>query len=203
MKSILTPPHTSWTHRFVRILVRPLVGTPVTPNVLTTARLIIGLLACALFARGDESGNLWGGIAWTVSCLLDYADGELARQGGLTSRWGHQYDYYSDVAINSLFFLAIGFDLAGGPFGQSAIVLGGLACLSIAVASILSEQLELESDSNDNAYSGVFGFDFEDLLFLFGPAAWFGLLSYILIGAAIVAPILAIVTWIRLQKSRQ
>ena len=99
MRSLITPPHTSWTHRLSRLLVRPLVGTPVTPNHLTTLRLATGLAACASFAVGDDTWTLWGGVLWLVSCLLDRADGELARMDGLSSPWGHRYDYYCDVAV--------------------------------------------------------------------------------------------------------
>ena len=37
----------SWTHKMARICILPLVNTPVTPNHLTTVRLITGIAACA------------------------------------------------------------------------------------------------------------------------------------------------------------
>ena len=46
--------HNTWIHRIVRVGVRPLVATPVTPNQLTTLRLASGLAATAAFAVGDE-----------------------------------------------------------------------------------------------------------------------------------------------------
>ena len=42
----------SWTHLMARPLVRPLIGTRVRPNHLTTLRLLTGLAACALLAGG-------------------------------------------------------------------------------------------------------------------------------------------------------
>ena len=39
----------SWTHKLANPLVRRLIGTGVTPNHLTTLRLITGLIACGLF----------------------------------------------------------------------------------------------------------------------------------------------------------
>ena len=35
--------HNTWIHRGVRILVRPLAKTPVTPNQITTLRLLTGI----------------------------------------------------------------------------------------------------------------------------------------------------------------
>src|SRR5258708_39146698 len=121
----------SWTHRLARILVRPLVATRVTPNHLTTARLLTGLLACALFAAGDFTMDVWAGILWLVSAFLDRADGELARIGGQTSAWGHAYDYACDTAVTALFFLAIGIGARHGMLGNAAIGLGLLACGSV------------------------------------------------------------------------
>ena len=102
MTTIFTPPHTSWTHRLARALVRPMLGTPITPNHLTTARLVTGIAACAIFVADDPGWDVWGAAFWVLSCLLDRADGELARLGNASSAAGHRYDYYCDVAVNGL-----------------------------------------------------------------------------------------------------
>src|SRR5580692_7134260 len=85
---------TSWTHLLARQMVRPLLGTWVRPNHLTTLRLISGMAACLCFALGTNSGMLWGGVLWLVSALLDRADGELARIGKMISPGGDLYDFY-------------------------------------------------------------------------------------------------------------
>jgi len=48
----------SWTHRLARWMVRPLAGGPVTPNHLTTLRLLTALAACAAFTA--RSGQIAG-----------------------------------------------------------------------------------------------------------------------------------------------
>lgn len=202
MRLLITPPHTSWTHRLCRVLVRPLVGTPVTPNHLTLARLVSGVAACAAFSAGDGTWMLWGGVLWLISCLLDRADGELARLGGLSSPWGHQFDYYCDVAVNGLFFLAIGVGLRNGEYGAWTIAMGAIAGTSVAAASVLSERLEQVSGSGAKAYAGILGFDFDDILYLLGPAGWFGLFPAILIGASICAPLIVALTGARLLRMR-
>ena len=72
---------TSWTHLLARPLVRPLIGTWVRPNHLTTLRLLTGVAACVAVAWGSRAGLWWGGGLWLVSAFLDRADGELARMG--------------------------------------------------------------------------------------------------------------------------
>jgi archaetidylinositol phosphate synthase len=192
--------HGSWTHRLARIMVRPLLGTRVTPNHLTTARLVTGLAACGLFALGRYDADIWGGILWVVSAFLDRADGELARIGGKTTSWGHAYDYACDTLVTALFFLAVGIGLSGGWLGDYAIVLGFLAGGGIVVSNILSEAFERRLASGLRIYNGGGGFDFDDLLYLLGPAAWLGWLGPVLIGASIGAPVMALISAVKLRQ---
>ena len=53
----------SWTHKIARFFVLPLVDTSITPNHITTIRLITGLIACSAFAI---EMNLLGGILWLI-----------------------------------------------------------------------------------------------------------------------------------------
>ena len=193
----------SWTHLLARMAVRPLVGTRVTPNHLTTVRLATGLMACAAFALGRPEGDLWGGILWVLSAFLDRADGELARIGGKTSAWGHLYDYACDNACTALFFVSIGVGMHDQPIGWYGAALGILAGGSILASNIFSEALEKTDGSGRRAYAGAGGFDLDDLLYLMGPAAWLGWLWPILIGAAIVSPVMALLTLWRLQRLKR
>jgi len=202
MKSIYTQPHTSWTHRLTRVMVRPLVGTAVTPNHLTTGRLLTGLASCAAFAVGDARWTVWGGVIWLVSCLLDRADGELARLGNSSSRFGHIYDFYCDIVVNALLFLAIGIGQRTGWLGSAGPLLGILASAGVLLASLFSERLEAAGAVETKAYVGILGFDFDDTLYLFAPAAWVGLFPYLLIGAAVGGPVFAVLTGLRLRAAR-
>ncbi len=197
---MITAPYTSWTHRLARLCVRPLLGGPVTPNHLTTARLVTGLAACLAFAMGDRQWEIWGGVLWIFSAFLDRADGELARLSGQMTPGGHAYDYACDVVVNALLFLAIGVGLRHGALGWWALAMGVIAAVSVAAASLLSERLEERQASNKKAYSGVAGFDFDDALYLFGPIAWLDWFLPVLLGATVCAPALAVLTWIRLRR---
>jgi len=190
----------SWTHRIARWTILPLVGTRVTPNHLTTLRLATGLLACLAFALGSREGEIWGGVLWVLSAFLDRADGELARVSGQMSAAGHAYDYACDVACNALFFAAIGIGARDGILGGWAIPIGLVTAASIAAGSLLSEELEKRDGSGKKAYTGVAGFDFDDMLYLFGPFAWLGWLTPLLVSAAIGGTAVALLTWWRLQR---
>jgi len=178
-----------------------LVGTRVTPNQLTTLRLLTGLAACGALAVGGWHGNLWGGVLWVLSAFLDRADGELARLANAQSPGGHLYDYVTDVLCTTLFFIAVGFGLRHGALGNWAVALGLVAGLSVGWASLLSEALEQRKRDGIKAYEGAGGFDFDDIMYLFGPIAWLSLLSPLLVGAAVGGPAFAILTWLRLRRA--
>ncbi len=193
---------TSWTHLIARVLVRPLVGTWVRPNHLTTLRLLSGAAACALLAQGTTVGMAWGGAVWLVSAFLDRADGELARIGNMMSRGGHVYDYYADTVINAAFFVAIGIGLRHSWLGHWSLGLGLLSGVSMFLCSVFAEWLELRSPPGTRAYSGKWGFDPDDALYLMGPLAWLGWLGPILIGASVGATAMMLITGVRLLRLR-
>ncbi len=190
----------SWTHKIARICILPLVHTPITPNHLTTVRLITGLAACAAFAVGDRSWDIWGGWLWLLSAFLDRADGELARVSGKTSPWGHKYDYVCDVLVTALFFVSAGFGLRDGWLGDWAIVAGLAGTLGVIAAEILAEKIDsMKKDTGEKAYSGFAGFDFDDVLYLFAPVMWLGWQMPFVLGAAVGAPAFALLTWYKLR----
>jgi archaetidylinositol phosphate synthase len=194
---------TSWTHLLARLLVRPLIGTRVRPNHLTTLRVLTGVAACIAFIPGTRTGNWWGGALWLVSAFLDRADGELARIGNMMSPAGHRYDYYSDTGINTLFFICSGFGLRQSWLGSWAITLGLISGSSMLLVSLFSEWLEQRSPPGTRAYSGKWGFDPDDALYLLAPLAWLGWLSGVLVGATVGATLMMLITGVRLLRARQ
>ncbi len=192
--------HDSWTHLLARRAIRPLLGTRVTPNHLTTLRLLSGVAACLAIATARPAGAWWGGALWLVSAFLDRADGELARVGDMMSASGHRYDYYVDNLVNALFFVAAGFAVRYGWLGHWAIPLGLLGGVSMMLCGWWSELLEARSPVGTKAYSGRAGFDPDDALYLMGPLAWLGWLSPIVVGTALVVPVVAVITGWRLRR---
>ena len=188
------------SYRLARPLVRPLVGTGITPNHLTTLRLLCGLVACGLLMVGDPDYTWWAGWAWLLTVFLDAADGELARIGNMATPGGHVYDYTVDNVVNSAFFLAAGIGLRDSSLGNWAIVLGVVAGVSILLASFWSEAIERRLGTGEKAYTGAMGFDLEELLYLMAPLAWLGWLLPVVVGAAIGGGGMMLVTGWRLWR---
>jgi archaetidylinositol phosphate synthase len=190
----------SWTHKLARPLVRPLVGTGITPNHLTTARLITGLLAAAALLPGTASWTWWAGGLWLLSAFLDRADGELARVGNMATPEGHAWDCLADNIVNPVFFVAIGVGLRHSVLGNWAILLGLLAGASLFLCGYWCEAFEKRQNFAVRAYAGAFGFDLDDLLYLLAPLAWLNWLGPVLVGAAIGATVIMILTGWRLRQ---
>jgi archaetidylinositol phosphate synthase len=193
----------TWTHRLARPLVRALLQTSIRPNHVTTLRLLTGMAACVCFSLGTRADMWWGGGLWVLSAFLDRVDGELARLGNMTSPGGHHYDYVADVAVNTLVFVAMGIGLRDSWLGYWSIPLGLIGGASMLLCGLLCKKLGLCSPTGAKAYSGRWGFDPDDALYLLGPLAWLDWLPLVLIGTAVGASAMMFVTGVRLQRLRR
>jgi phosphatidylglycerophosphate synthase len=183
--------HHTWAHRIVRPLVRPLLGTAVTPNHLTALRLLTGAAAAALLAGGDALSADIAGLLFLISFLLDRADGELARQSGRVSASGHRLDLYADFTANILVFLGMGVGLQQGALGEAAIFLGVAA--GAAIGAIFLVVNRVEQQGGNAGFPTAKGFDPDDGMIFIPLAIWFGAAAYVLVAAALGAP--AFLAW--------
>lgn len=119
--------HDTVLHGIVRPAVRALAGTRVTPDHLTGLRFATAVAAAVIFAQGSGLWTSIGAGVFTISALLDRADGELARQTGRFSRHGHRYDLLADCLAGVMAFVGLGIGAAGGVLGPMAVVLGLMA----------------------------------------------------------------------------
>ncbi len=177
-----------WDSRLALWCVRPLRGTRVTPNHLTTASLIIGLTAAGLYAGGGERAANWGGALYILSALLDHADGELAREANKATAFGHMYDRLCDLVVRTTLFLGLALSVRP-QLGWWALALGVSATVSLVGAFALrSEMAERGVPGALDQPSGG-GFDLNDILYLIGPLTWLGWLIPFVIAAGIGTPV--------------
>jgi archaetidylinositol phosphate synthase len=192
----------TYAHRFARLFVRPLIGTWVRPNHITWLRILIGIGACALLALGTLRGDFWSGVLWIIACVLDRADGELARLGNLRSEWGRTLDFYSDLTLDSLWFLAAGIGARHGTLGLAAIWLGLLICIALLVCNGVSELFERLSGPGVKAYYGIEQFHPDDGLFLLPLFIWFEWQTFVLVAASIATAVMALIIVVRYLRLR-
>ena len=196
-----------WDQRIARVLVRPLVKTPVTPNQLTVFTLLIALTGAGLLAVGRETYANWGAGLFVLARFLDHFNGELARQKGMTSRLGYYLDYISGALSYGALFLCLGIGFYGTELGGWAIVLGASGTASAVISMFtnlgLDKHLELENGHDAVGYPGFAGFELEDGIYLIAPITWAGYLMPFFIAAGIGAAIYCLWTcWTLFRLSR-
>lgn len=124
-----------WPARFIHppiedALVRLLLPTPVTPNMVTLATGVLGLAALAAFATG------WLDVGLALALLngpLDGVDGKLARARVEYSRWG-DLEHALDKILEYGWYLALGWWFAQTHGLAAWLVAGGIVTFSLAEA---------------------------------------------------------------------
>ncbi|WP_043201372.1 CDP-alcohol phosphatidyltransferase family protein [Paraburkholderia acidipaludis] len=199
----------TWDARAARWLVTPLVPTRVTPNHLTTLRLLIGLAGAFYLARGDFLHVNLGAFLIVLSNFVDHTDGELARISGKTSRIGHFYDLAADALVTVLLFLGMGWGLGAeaaaaghgaGAWRVPPAALGGIAGVAVAVIFFLRMRIEEMAGKAGTQQAFVGGFETEDVLYLLPLITLTGVASPFVVAASIGAPLFAV--WVVLDYWR-
>src|SRR6201987_2678106 len=138
-KTAAVPVPRAWDARLARRLVSSLKNTRVTPNHLTTVRLLIGLAGAACLAQGRFGWMNAGAFLIALSNFVDHTDGELGRISGKSRKIGHFYDLASDAVITLLLFVCMGVGVAaqGQALAASPTLLGTIAGISVALIFFL------------------------------------------------------------------
>ncbi|HCA78607.1 MAG TPA: hypothetical protein DEP53_02620 [Bacteroidetes bacterium] len=100
-------------------LLRPVAGfivsllykTSVTPNQVTVASTVAGLIAAAIYLNNEALTTAVAGLMVTVKDVLDSADGQLARAKGQYTRIGRFLDSIGDFVVDLALFGALGWIL--------------------------------------------------------------------------------------------
>jgi len=196
------PEPTTWDARLARRLVTPRVGTPVTPNHLTTLRLVIGLAGAYYLSLGQFWMCTLGALLIALSNLVDHTDGELARISGQSSKIGHFYDLACDALVTVLLFLGIGFYVA--VHHPSMIVpaqwLGGIAGVAVALIFFLRMRVESMVGKSGTKQASMGGFETEDVLYLLPVVTILNGMTPFLVASAIGAPLFAIYVAVDYQR---
>ena len=184
-----------WDARLARWLVGPLRNTRVSPNHVTTVRLLVGLAAAAAFLPGSYGWTNVAALLTVLSNFLDHTDGELARMTGKTSRFGHLYDLASDALVTILLFFAMGVGVSAEarPGAEFEFPLMG-AVAGVAVAFIFYIRMRIEDLAGKTAtrQASLAGFETEDVLYLIPLVTLTNGQSAMLVLASIGAPLYAL-----------
>lgn len=93
------------------LIVWLLYSTPVTPNQITIASTIVGLIAAIFYLQETQNTIVVAGLLLSLKDILDSADGQLARARQQFSRVGRFLDSIGDFVVDVAVFCAIGWIL--------------------------------------------------------------------------------------------
>jgi len=194
--------HNTWLHRIVRLPMRPLARTRVTPDQVTMLRLVTGLGAAVVCALGPGAWQHAGVSLFLASVLMDRADGELARLTANTSDRGHRYDLIADTICNACIFLGIGIGLRDGWLGSWAVLLGAAAGLAISAIFLIVLEQERRQGPRAAELGSKAGFDPDDGILAVPLLVWFGFAQELIIASAVGAPAFAVFLFLRARQKK-
>ena len=169
-----------WDAQIAYQLIYPLRNTFITPNHLTSLRLLFGVFAGIFFAIGEYKYSNIGAFCFVISNFLDHADGELARLKNEISPNGHVYDLISDALVNIFLFIGIGIGLMQTNLGVYACMMGIIAGLSVAGIFYMRNYIEMNIGKQNARQPHKSGFEAEDILYLLPIISYFRLDYYFL-----------------------
>lgn len=135
---------------FVKLLIR--LG--LTPNAITTIGLLLNIGVAIIFIAGAEEGNRgdfryvgWAGALILFAGLFDMLDGQVARLGNMSSRFGAMYDSVLDRYSEMIMFLGICYYLVGHHYFIGSLIgfIGLIGSVMVSYTRARAEGLGIES----------------------------------------------------------
>ncbi len=115
------------SERISRLLIR----WPITPNQITLASLLTGLIAAWLLTYERMATTLLGLFLFQVSVVLDHVDGEIARLKFQFSRLGKWLDNFSDHVVDLAVITCLAWRVAVAGEAGSVAALGVAAAIGV------------------------------------------------------------------------
>jgi phosphatidylglycerophosphate synthase len=116
-------------HKCVRVLYH----SSVTPNQVTVASIVAGVVAAVVYAFAGSAFIPLAGLLVTLKDILDSADGQLARAKSMYSRFGRFLDSVGDYSVNLFLFAAISLSIYKQTGWEPVFLLGLLGFLGISL----------------------------------------------------------------------
>src|SRR5882757_1652042 len=140
-------------YKVINPLVKLLIRAGLTPNMVTTIGLLLNIGVSIIFIAGAEEGKRgdlryvgWAGALILFAGLFDMLDGQVARLGNMSSRFGALYDSVLDRYSESILFLGICYYLVAHHYFFSSLFafIGMIGSLMVSYTRARAEGLGIE-----------------------------------------------------------
>ena len=140
-------------YRIINPMVKLLIRAGLTPNMVTTIGLLLNIGVTIIFISGAEEGKRgdlsyvgWAGALILFAGLFDMLDGQVARLGNMSSRFGALYDSVLDRYSEMILFLGICYYLVAHHYFLSSLFafIGMIGGLMVSYTRARAEGLGIE-----------------------------------------------------------
>lgn len=115
-------------YKIINPFVKGLIKLGLTPNMVTTIGLMLNIGVAIIFILGAEKSNRgeleyvgWAGALVLFAGLFDMLDGQVARLGNMSSKFGALYDSVLDRYSEMVMFLGICYYLVSHHYFLSSL----------------------------------------------------------------------------------
>lgn len=134
-----------------RFLSKILIYTPISPNQVSVAATLIGLLSAWCFAAGSARLAIWGAILLQLSAIVDCVDGDLARVLFKESPLGKWLDIVGDQVVHIGVFVCIGIGLHRAESPAPVLPLAASAAVGVVISFLIVMRGLLQPESQRNS----------------------------------------------------
>lgn len=128
-----------------------LVHTPISPNQVSIAAMLLGLVSAWLFALGHHQAAIWGAILLQVSAIVDCVDGDLARVLFKESPLGKWLDIVGDQIVHLGVFGGIALGLYRADSQAPVLLLGASATSGVVISFLVVLRTLRQPESRRNS----------------------------------------------------
>lgn len=140
-------------YKIIDPVVKGLIKLGLTPNMVTTIGFFLNVGVAIIFVKGAEVGNRgdlsyvgWAGGLILVAGLFDMLDGQVARLGNMSSKFGALYDSVLDRYSELIMFLGICYYLVGHHYFLSSLLafIGLIGSMMVSYVRARAESLGVD-----------------------------------------------------------
>ncbi len=114
------------------LFVKVILPFPITPNQISIAALIMGVISAVFYAFGSKEAFLIAAVFYAIYYLFDLSDGQVARLKKNGTRIGRIVDGIADYVTHVSIYIGLGIGL-GNDLNTWLLVIGTLICLMAQV----------------------------------------------------------------------
>ena len=140
-------------YKVIDPVVKGFIKMGLTPNMVTTIGFFLNVGVAIIFVKGAEVGNRgdlsyvgWAGGLILVAGLFDMLDGQVARLGNMSSKFGALYDSVLDRYSELIMFLGICYYLVGHHYFLSSLFafIGLIGSMMVSYVRARAESLGVD-----------------------------------------------------------